>query len=571
MKRLIILFFLSFTLFSNAQDLITEFEKSNGVKTATYQQTIQFYKNLANNYPEISIREIGMTDSGKPLHLVTFNKDQNILMKKNTILINNGIHPGEPDGIDASMMMLRDIVQNKNLSNQFSNITIYIIPVYNIGGSLNRNSSSRVNQNGPESYGFRGNARNFDLNRDFIKNDTKNSRTFSKIFHLTDPDIFIDNHVSNGADYQYTLTHLFTQHNKLGGDLGEFLDKKMMPEMEKGLNKKDLIITPYVNVFNRVPDNGFSQFFDNPRYSTGYTTLFNTLGLMVETHMLKPYKQRVEATYDLMFTALDFLNKNGKEITTLRDQSNNQLISNKTYPIQWKIDSTKTSSLQFKGYEGKFEKSEVTGLKRLKYDKNKPFTKPITYYNYFKPKKSITIPKAYIIPKGWWKIKERLDINQIQYQILKKDTIISIESYQIANYKTTEKPYEGHYLHHNTEITKINIDQQFKKGDLYISTDQKAFRYLIETLEPEAPDSFFNWNFFDTILQKKEGFSPYVFEDLAIEILNENSKLKADFEQLKIKDVDFANNWYAQLNYIYKNSKYNEKAYLKYPVSRVVK
>ncbi len=571
MKRLIILFFLSFTLFSNAQDLITEFEKSNGVKTATYQQTIQFYENLANNYPEISIREIGMTDSGKPLHLVTFNKDQNNLMKKNTILINNGIHPGEPDGIDASMMMLRDIVQNKNLSNQFSNITIYIIPVYNIGGSLNRNSSSRVNQNGPESYGFRGNACNFDLNRDFIKNDTKNSRTFSKIFHLTDPDIFIDNHVSNGADYQYTLTHLFTQHNKLGGDLGEFLDKKMMPEMEKGLNKKDLIITPYVNVFNRVPDNGFSQFFDNPRYSTGYTTLFNTLGLMVETHMLKPYKQRVEATYDLMFTALDFLNKNGEEITTLRDQSNNQLISNKTYPIQWKIDSTKTSSLQFKGYEGKFEKSEVTGLKRLKYDKNKPFTKPITYYNYFKPKKSITIPKAYIIPKGWWKIKERLDINQIQYQILKKDTIISIESYQIANYKTTEKPYEGHYLHHNTEITKTNIDQQFKKGDLYISTDQKGFRYLIETLEPEAPDSFFNWNFFDTILQKKEGFSPYVFEDLAIEILNENSKLKADFEQLKIKDVDFANNWYAQLNYIYKNSKYNEKAYLKYPVSRVVK
>jgi len=362
-----------------------------------------------------------MTDSGKPLHLITFNKDQNNLTKKNTILINNGIHPGEPDGIDASMMMLRDIVQNKNLSDQFSNITIYIIPIYNIGGSLNRNSSSRVNQNGPESYGFRGNARNFDLNRDFIKNDTKNSRAFSKIYHLTDPDIFIDNHVSNGADYQYTLTHLFTQHNKLGGNLGNFLHKKMMPEIGKGLNKKDLIITPYVNVFNRVPDNGFSQFFDNPRYSTGYTTLFNTLGLMVETHMLKPYKQRVEATYDLMVTALDFLNKNGKEITTLRNQSNNQLISNKTYPIQWEIDSTKTSSLQFKGYEGKFVKSEVTGLKRLKYDRNKPFTKPITYYNYFKPKKSITIPKGYIIPQGWWQIKELLDINQIQYQILKKE------------------------------------------------------------------------------------------------------------------------------------------------------
>ncbi len=571
MQRLIIFFFLSFTLYSNAQDFETEFEKSNGIRTATYQQTIQFYKNLANNYPEISIQEIGMTDSGKPLHLVIFNRNSEAQTTKNTILINNGIHPGEPDGIDASMMMLRDIVKNKNLNEQFSNITICIIPIYNVGGSLNRNSYSRVNQNGPESYGFRGNTRNFDLNRDFIKNDTKNSKAFSKIFHLVDPDIFIDNHVSNGADYQYTLTHLFTQHNKLGDELGIFLNEKMMPEIEKDLNKNNLIITPYVNVFNRVPDSGFSQFFDNPRYSTGYTTLFNTLGLMVETHMLKPYKQRVKATYELMFSALVFLNKNGKEITILRDQANNKLPFYKTYPIQWEIDSTQTSILQFKGYNGSFVKSEVTGLKRLKYNRNKPFTKPVKYYNHFKSKKSIVIPKAYIIPQGWWKIIERLELNQIQFQTLKKDTLLFVEAYQIDKYKTTGRPYEGHYNHYNTEITKVNIQQQFKKGDLYIPTDQKGFRYLIETLEPEAPDSFFNWNFFDSILQKKEGFSPYVFEDLALEILNKNQQLKTDLEKLKVKDKDFANNWYAQLNYIYKHSKYAEKAYLQYPVYRVVK
>ena len=569
MQRFLTAIFICFSLINNAQNFVTEFEKSNGTKTATYQQTIKFYVDLANNYPEISIQEIGMTDSGKPLHLVIYNSNNKTI--KNTILINNGIHPGEPDGIDASMMMLRDIVQNKDLKDQFSNIKICIIPIYNVGGSLNRNSTSRVNQNGPESYGFRGNSRNFDLNRDFIKNDTKNSKAFSKIFHILNPDIFIDNHVSNGADYQYTLTHLYTQHSKLGGNLGNFLFEKMIPEMKKDLYNKDLIITPYVNVFNRIPDNGFSQFFDNPRYSTGYTTLFNTLGLMIETHMLKAYKQRVKATYELMFIALYFLKENGAEITILRDQNNQELFLDKTYPIQWEIDSTKTSILQFKGYEGSFVKSEVTGLKRLKYDRNKPFTKPITYYNFFKPKKSITIPKAYIIPQGWWKIIERLELNQIQFQTLKKDTILFVESYQINNYKTTKKPYEGHYLHYNTEITKANIKQQFKKGDLYIPTDQKGFRYLIETLEPEATDSFFNWNFFDSILQKKEGFSPYVFEDLALELLNKNQQLKTDLEQLKVKDKDFANNWYAQLNYIYKHSKYAEKAFMQYPVYRAVK
>ena len=574
--RFLLLLFLIFVSTTNAQNFQTVFEKSNGTETATYDQVIHFYQKLAEKYPEISIREMGETDSGKKLHLVVFNTDKEASLKKinpdskNTILINNGIHPGEPDGIDASMMLLRDIVQNDQLKKKYKDLIICVIPVYNIGGSLNRNSFSRVNQNGPNSYGFRGNARNFDLNRDFIKTDTKNAKAFAEIFHLTDPDIFIDNHVSNGADYQYTLTHLFTQHNKLGGKLGTFLDQKMMPDMVKDLKNKGLIITPYVNVFNRVPDGGFSQFFDTPRYSTGYTTLFHTFGFMVETHMLKPYKQRVEGTYELMFTALDFLEKNGTTIHKLRKDNLDEFLSKKTYPIQWEIDSSKTSVLQFKGYEGAYIKSEVTGLKRLKYDRTKPFTKSITYYNSFKPKKEIDIPKAYIIPQGWWKILDRLKNNQIKMTALKKDTVINVEVTNIKDYKTRKSAYEGHHVHYNTNTIKSVQKITFHKGDLLIPVKQKGMRYVIETLEPEAPDSFFNWNFFDTILQRKEGFSPYVFEDLAVQILNEDPNLKSRFNQLKKEDQDFNNSWYDQLNFIYKNSKYQEKVFMLYPIYRII-
>tara|TARA_R110002033_G_scaffold5336_3_gene23375 strand:- start:6708 stop:7643 length:936 start_codon:yes stop_codon:yes gene_type:complete len=284
-------------------DFETQFEKSNGMETATYDETILFYKNLAEKYREISIQEIGMTDSGKPLHIITLNPDKefhfNTIHKtKNIILINNGIHPGESDGIDATMMLFRDLADGTIETPK--NTVLVTIPIYNIGGSLNRNATTRTNQNGPKEYGFRGNARNYDLNRDFIKCDTKNAKTFTQIFHLINPDVFIDNHVSNGADYQYTLTHLFTQHNKLGGNLGDYIHNEMMPKLEQKLAKKKLDITPYVNVFNSVPESGFNQFFDTPRYSTGYTTLWNTLGMMVETHMLKPYKQRVYGTYELM-------------------------------------------------------------------------------------------------------------------------------------------------------------------------------------------------------------------------------------------------------------------------------
>ena len=575
-KIILFIVILIIPLFIFSQNFETVFEKSMGSETATYQQTISYYKNLANKYPEISIQEIGLTDSGKPLHLVIFNADKSFDLHKinqgtkSTILINNGIHPGEPDGIDASMMMLRDIVQSKKLIDQFKNIVICVIPIYNVGGSLNRNATSRVNQNGPTEYGFRGNARNYDLNRDFIKSDTKNAQSFYKIFHMVDPDVFIDNHVSNGADYQYTLTHLFTQHNKAGGKMGVFINSKMIPAIVKDLNKQEIDITPYVNVFNRTPESGFSQFFDSARYSTGYTTLFNSLGFMVETHMLKPYKQRVEGVYQLMMSSLKFLDANGLEIQEIKKNMLKEILSKNEYPIQWILDSSKTSSLNFKGFEGEYLTSEVTGLKRLKYDRSKPYTKSVTYYNYFKPIKEITIPKAYIIQQGWWEIIKRLELNKIVYHRINKDTIINVESYHIKNYKSAKKPFEGHYLHFNTQIDKNVEMQSFKKGDIYIPIDQNGIRYIIETLEPEATDSFFNWNFFDIILQKKEGFSPYVFEDLAIEILNNNPQLKADFNKLKNEDPDFSKNWYRQLNYIYKNSKYAEKSYLQYPVYRVL-
>ncbi|WP_299778509.1 M14 family metallopeptidase [uncultured Formosa sp.] len=564
---------LSNTLHSQIHNnFITHFEKSEGLETATYAEVIQFYEALAKTYPQINIQTIGETDSGEPLHIITLSPDKvfdfsKIRTNKRILLINNGIHPGESDGIDATMMLYRDIVQGK--TDMPKHTVLVTIPIYNVGGSLNRNATTRTNQNGPKSYGFRGNARNYDLNRDFIKSDTKNARTFAKIFHTVQPDVFIDNHVSNGADYQYTLTHLFTQHNKLGGNLGTYLHTKMMPELEHNLSSKKWDITPYVNVFNEVPEIGFSQFIDHPRYSTGYTTLFNTLGMMVETHMLKPYKPRVEGTYELMKSMISIIEKDYKEIKTLREEANKTFLNAKTYDLGWIVDTTKFSTLQFKGFEGTYITSEVTGLKRLKYDRSKPFTKPVKYQNYFKPTITIKIPKAYIIPQGWHSIIELLKLNQVKMSRLELDKTFTVETYHIANFDTNKTPYEGHYLHTNTAVESNTEDIQFRTGDYYIETRQPAIRYLLETLEPQAVDSFFNWNFFDTILQQKEGFSPYVWEDLALELLNNDTELKHRFEAKKQADKAFSGNWYAQLDWIHKHSNHYEKAHMRYPIFRV--
>ena len=556
-------------------DFTTKFEKSLGTETTTYQETIEYYKNLAANYPKISLIEMGETDSGLPLHLVIFNSSKEFDFSKiknsskNTILINNGIHPGESDGIDATMMLLRDIVQDSEKTKQLENIILAVIPIYNIGGALNRNSTTRTNQNGPKEYGFRGNARNFDLNRDFVKADTKNSRAFAKIFHAVNPDIFIDNHVSNGADYQYGITHLFTQHNKLGNDLGEFIETKMRPAIETSLLKKEISITPYVNVWGKTPEEGFSQFFDSPRYSSGYTTLFNALGLMVETHMLKPYKQRVEQTYNFMESTIEFAIENGTNIKELRKNSVDKILKKETYPISYELDKNTFATLQFKGYEGSMIDSKVTNGKRLFYDKSKPYIKPVKYYNQFNPSKEITIPKAYVLKQGWWKILERLNDNNIEYTIFKNDTSFIAEEQYIKDYETRTRSYEGHYMHYNTVISSTQKTVNFQKGDIYIPVNQHGLRYILETLEAEATDSFFNWNFFDTILQQKEGYSAYVFEDIAEQLLKENLVLKDSLNSKIASDINFAKNPRAQLDFVYKNSPHYETAHLKLPVYKV--
>lgn len=556
------------------KDFTTLFETSGGTQTPTYEEVIKFYKELDAAYRSIKTYEVGMTDAGQPLTLVTFNPNRSFDsefsddMDVRRILINNGIHPGESDGIDATMLLMRDLAQGRIEAPQ--DTWVSAIAIYNIGGALTRNSTSRTNQNGPEAYGFRGNARNYDLNRDFIKRDTQNTAAFTEIFHMIAPDIFIDNHVSNGADYQYTLTHLFTQHNKIGGGLGDYIHNNFQPMLEADLKTKDWEITPYVNVFNSRPEKGFSQFMDYPRYSTGFTALWNTIGLMVETHMLKPYKPRVEGTYELMKSVLKITALQGSKIKEIREEAYNAFAKAETYPLHFTIDSTKTTTLDFMGYEGATELSKVTGKQRLKYDINKPFTKEVTYYDHFKPTKEVGIPKAYVIPRGYRDIALLLKANAIAFDQLKRDTTFMAEVYHIEDYDTRRNPYEGHYLHYNTSVKRSIQEVTIPRGGYLVPTDQKGIRYLLETLEPEATDSFFNWNFFDTILQQKEGFSPYVWEDKALEFLTKNPAIKAEFEAKKDSNPEFKDSWYAQLDWIHKKSPSYEQAHLRYPIVRML-
>lgn len=564
MKKITLLFLVQ-TVFSFAQDFKTPYEKGNGNQTTTYEEMVKFYDDLDKNFESISVTEKGKDDNGEPIRVVIFDNSKN--QNTSVIFINNGIHPGESDGIDATMMLIRDLALGKIKVPQ--NTKVAAIEAYNISGMQRRGKFSRANQNGPEEYGFRGNARNFDLNRDFIKNDTENAKAFQEIFHWLKPIYFIDNHVSNGADYQYTFTYISTNKERLGNSLGTYFHQEMQPKLIQNMEKSKILNIPYVNIHGDSPDEGFPAFMDSPRYATGYTTLFNIPGTVAETHMLKPYKDRVKATYEYMRHSINFVDENYTEISKKMMEELTNYLPNKKYAIRWKLDSTKYSFIDFKGYEAGKKPSEISGKPRLFYDRNKPFVRKVKFFDTYKPDKEITIPTYYVIPKSEGKIIENLKRNQIQFKELQSDSLITVESYKIVDFKTVKNPYEGHYLYFDTQVSSELKTKKFRKGDYLVSTKQSGVKFLLETLEPEAVDSYFNWNFFDGILGQKEYFSDYVFEDTAAELLKTNKALKTAFELKKASDAKFAEDGAAQLDWVYKNSEYYEGTVNQYPIYRI--
>ncbi|MBC8154184.1 MAG: M14 family metallopeptidase [Bacteroidetes bacterium] len=566
------LLYVLFSLFSNygiaqTNPVLTPYEISQGRQTATYAQIISYYQQLDKQYEQVKLLEIGNTDIGKPLHVLLLAADKTFASRPDrvTLLIINGIHPGEPEGIDACMMLARDMLRANKLPR---NVLLAILPVYNVDGCLNR-GVSRANQNGPDAYGFRGNARNLNLNRDFIKADAENTKAFQALFQSLKPQVLIDNHTSNGADYQHVVTYFSTQKDKLHPLMSGYMTQTFQPALDNALTARGFTPAPYVNSFKDTPESGLLGFNDSPRYSTGYAALFNCVGFTVETHMWKDFAARVKGTYAFNEEAIGLCERDAKTILANKQRADAAVRQQKTFALTYKLDRSRTDSVSFMGYEAAYKLSEVSGLKRLYYDRSKPFTKRIPYLNTFVADVTVDKPTAYVIPQGWSEIIERLQRNGVQLQRLSKDTLMAVGAYYIDAYKSAPRPYEGRFIHTGVKVRIEPQRIQFYRGDYLISVDQPANRYIVETLEPQGIDSFFAWNFFDSVLDQKEYFSDYIFEDTAADVLKKDPALRQKLADRQATDKAFAESADAQLDFVYRQTPYYEKTHNRYPVFRV--
>lgn len=555
----------------------TPYERGNGNQTTTWIECIEFYEALAASHGRVlRFEEAGESDVGLPLHVGivsadgVFDREAIQEAGRTVFFLNNGIHPGEPEGIDAAMMLVRDLCEQPDLLQELKDTVLVFVPLYNVDGALERGDTSRVNQNGPEAFGFRGNGRHLDLNRDFVKCDSRNARSFNRLFAAWDPDVFVDTHTSNGADYQHVMTLIATQPDKLGGSLGSFLRETMLPRLYREMTASGFPMCPYINTRGEIPDDGIEDFLDTPRFSTGYAALHQTIGFMPETHMLKPFGERLRSMRALIDATLAFTVEKGAEIRRLRAETRAEDRSRQRWPVAWKLDETRSTTFRLLGFEARYEASVLGDYQRLRYDRDAPFEREIPWYDRFVPDREVEAPAGYLIPQAWGEVVERLRWNGVELRRIEEASTFEVEAWRVRHFQKRPLPFEGRHLHEELELEMERFSYEAKVGDWIASLDQDRARYLVETLEPLAQDSFFRWGFFDSVLDRKERYSAYVFEDLAARLLEEEPALRARFDAWKASNPEQLSSQEAVLDFIYENCEgYREPAHRRVPILRL--
>ncbi|MEZ5344069.1 MAG: M14 family metallopeptidase [Pyrinomonadaceae bacterium] len=491
------------------------------------------------------------------------------------VLIQAAIHSGESDGKDAGLALLRDIAITKKRIDLLENAVILFIPIYNVDGHELRSKYNRINQNGPEEMGFRANSANQNLNRDYIKADTPETVSWLKLWNKWDPDFFIDCHVTDGADFRYNVTYEFAHHAEVSQHLSAWMDRYFERNVVPKVESEGNLLSHYLQLADGGdPTKGIFTFIATPRFATGYTPLRNRNGLLVETHSLKNYRSRVRGTYDLLRYTIEEIGVNKESLFRANRSADSETIERgknydpgRKFPLSQRIGN-ESKPFDFKGVEIRFEDSEISGSKRVIYGKQ-PFNVKIPKYDSAYISSSAAPPLFYIIPPQWIDVIKRLEYHGISFSLLDKPTELEIESYRFDEPKWAAFPFEGRLTVSFKAVPTSEI-RVFPKNSVIVPLDQVNANVAIHWLEPDSPDSAMYWGFFNAIFEQKEYSESYIMEEIAREMLEKDSKLREEFNEM-LKDENFRKNPRARMNFFYRRSPYYDQRIGVYPVGRITK
>ncbi len=557
----------------------TYYEKSGYKRTPRYRETINFCQRLAESSSWVQLTYFGKSAQNRNLPLLIVDKDgcfspeSTRASGKIVLLIQAGIHAGEIDGKDAGLMLIRDIVIHKKATHLLDNVTLLFIPIFNVDGHERFGPYNRVNQNGPEEMGWRVTAQNLNLNRDFLKADTPEMQAWLRLFNQWIPDLLVDCHVTDGADYQYVITYGIETQANVAKPLRCFSSRLVEPFLNRAMNQDGILMNFYVQFREwSNPESGLMASTYSPRYSTGYGVVQNRLFYLIETHMLKNYKTRVTATYHLLKNILKLANQYKDEIRNVNFESDRLTADNligEYLPIRLRTSFEDSVLVDFLGVEFEKVSSKISGSERIIYHSDRPRTYRLPYFNKVVVTDSVLVPFAYLVPQEWQIQIDRLRLHGVKIHRLTKDTTLQVNSYRFKNVRWAPQPYEGRHRV-QFDLEQIEEYRNYREGDAVIFLNQRTNRVIVHLLEPKAPDSFISWGFWDAIFERKEYAEKYVLEALAEKMLKKYPDLRKDFEQKLSSDSVFTASPRMRLDYFYQHSPYRDKKRNVYPVGRLM-
>ncbi|MCA1591955.1 MAG: M14 family metallopeptidase [Acidobacteria bacterium] len=570
------------------RDWRTHAEKTDYRETPTYDETIAFARRLDEASTLIRLDEFGKSGEGRALPLVvaakggTMSPEAARKASKSVVLIQACIHAGETDGKDAGLALLRDIAITKTRESLLDHVVLLFIPIYNTDGHERRSPFNRINQNGPAEMGWRANATNLNLNRDYLKADAPETRAWLKLWNEWQPDLFIDCHVTDGADFRYNVTYQFEQHDNVAPSVAAWsrdaFDRRIMPAAES----YGSLISPYMEFRdNRDPSKGIDSFVSTPRFATGYVPLVrNRPGLLIETHMIKEHRSRVRGTYDILRAALEEVNRDPESLIRAGRLADEQTVeAGRTYDPARRVTlsvklTDKSSEKLLKGWEYRTELSDVSGAVRVVWG-TKPLDMNVPYYTAASPSVSVAPPLYYVIPPQWKEVIEVLAAHGVRMQRLSAPATLDVESYRFHDVKAEAASrgafasFEGRVLV-SFRSEAVHEKRAYPAGSVVVSMAQATSRVALHLLEPDAPDSFVVWGFFDPIFEQKEYGEDYVLEKLAREMLSKDANLRREFERRVADDPKFAASAGQRLQFFYERSPYWDRQMNLYPVGRII-
>jgi len=559
----------------------THAELTDYRETPSYDDTVAFARRLAHASSSIEYEGFGFSGQGRELPLIiaseigTFTPEAAHAQNKAIVLIQACIHSGEPDGKDAGFALLRDIAITKTATGILENVVLLFIPIYNTDGHERSSPYNRINQNGPSDMGWRTTSTYQNLNRDYMKADTPETRAWLQLWNLWQPDLFIDCHVTDGADYRCNITYHHEHH--AGVDTAildwerEVFGGKVAPATEAAGN----IISWYLEfIDNRDLTLGTRDFNGSPRFSTGFVPIRNRAGILIETHMLKDYRSRVIGTYDFLRAALTEVNRDPQRLRQIGREADQRTINaGKSYdptpgfPLDFEL-TAETTPFELKAFQYETEHSEISDDLRVIYG-SEPLDLTIPMYQTFEVKTTVAPPLFYIVPGQWTEVISVLKAHGLEMRTLAAFTPVDVESYRFTNVMWPHAPFEGRHMPH-FDVEPTVETRVFPPGSVVVQLAQPAGRVILNLLEPHAPDSLARWGFFNAIFEEKEYAEHYVLESLAREMLANDPDLKQEFEQLLTLDPEFAASPAARLRFFYKRSPYWDPQMNLYPVGRII-